>query len=635
MLRFFKSSVVSQLVAITLGLIFLSTATIAGVMHYNLRSYVMGDATMDARDASRAMAVLYGMKVPDAAIEVKDGTLASVTEDKMAALPDHDLVDRTAQTIGGVATIFEKQGSDYVRISTNVKKENGDRAVGTKLAADHPAQAFLAKGEAYYGPAVLFGRDYITGYFPVKNAAGANVGMLFIGIPTEVYFSKINYLQYLILAIGTGVMIVVGMLAYAAIRASIRPLGILTGSVETISSGNLDVSVPYLDRKNEFGGIARALAVFRENALSKLQMEIESENRRLETDEERSRRDVEKREMDREIDFAVNAIAAGLGRLSQGDLTQQIDTPFTGRLEQLRTDFNGSVTRLQETLSHIRDNAQAIQRNGGRMLSSADALSKRTEAQAASLEETAAAVEEITVTVKSSSGRARTETNRAVAETKKSADSSASVVANAIAAMGRIEDASQQIEQIIEVIDDIAFQTNLLALNAGIEAARAGDAGKGFAVVAQEVRELAQRSANAAKEIKTLIDKSTSEVSTGSALVQETGAVLASISKQIVAISQPCRNDRHRQQGPVIRPAGGQRIGQPDGPDDPAECVDGRRHDQCQPRTGRRGGYAHDAGGTVQPGTGECPAPGQSRRLSGSAYSAARLIRRAKVAVAL
>ncbi|OBZ92741.1 chemotaxis protein [Pararhizobium polonicum] len=537
MFRFFKSSVVSQLVAITLGLIFLSTATIVGVMHSNLRGYVMADATMDARDASRAMAVLYGMKVPEATVEIKDGTLSSVTEDKMAALPDHDLVDRTAQTIGGVATVFEKQGSDYVRISTNVKKENGDRAVGTKLAADHPAQALLARGEAYYGPAVLFGRDYITGYFPVKNASGANVGMLFIGIPTEVYFSKINYLQYLILAIGIGVMIVVGVLAYAAIRASIRPLGILTGSVETISTGNLDVSVPYLDSKNEFGGIARALAVFRENALSKRQMEIESESRRLETDEERTRRDLEKREMDREIDFAVNALAAGLGRLSQGDLTQQIDTPFTGRLEQLRTDFNGSVTRLQETLSHIRDNAQAIQHNGGRMLSSADALSKRTEAQAASLEETAAAVEQITATVKSSSGRAQ-ETNRAVAETKKSADSSASVVSNAIAAMGRIEDASRQIEQIIDVIDEIAFQTNLLALNAGIEAARAGDAGKGFAVVAQEVRELAQRSAGAAKEIKTLIDKSTSEVNTGSALVQETGAVLASISQQIVAISQ-------------------------------------------------------------------------------------------------
>jgi methyl-accepting chemotaxis protein len=537
MFRLFKSSIVYQNVAITLGLIFLSIATIAGVMHYNLRSTVMQDATTDARDASRAMAVLYGMKVGDASIQVKDGTLASVTEEKMAALPDHDLVDRTAETIGGVATVFEKQGNDYVRMSTNVKKENGERAVGTKLAPEHPAQAYLARGEAYYGPAVLFGRDFITGYFPVKNAAGANVGMLFIGIPTEVYFQKITDLQYLILAIGVGVMLVFGCLAYVAIRASISPLSKLTGSVQTISAGNLDVDVPYLKKQNEFGGIARALAVFRENALAKRQMESESENRRLETDAERAHRDAEKKDLDRQIDFAVSELAAGLGRLSQGDLSRQIETPFTGRLEQLRVDFNGSVVRLQDTLGNIRDNAMAIQRNGTQMRSSADALSKRTEAQAASLEETAAAVEEITVTVKSSAGRAH-ETNRAVAETKKSADSSATVVSNAIAAMGRIEEASHQIEQIIEVIDEIAFQTNLLALNAGIEAARAGDAGKGFAVVAQEVRELAQRSAGAAREIKDLINKSTNEVSTGSRLVQETGAVLASISTQIVAISQ-------------------------------------------------------------------------------------------------
>ncbi len=537
MLRLFKSSIIYQNVAITLGLIFLSIATIASVMHYNLRSTVMQDATTDARDASRAMAVLYGMKVGDATIQVKDGALATVTEEKMAPLADHDLVDRTAETIGGVATVFEKQGSDYVRMSTNVKKENGERAVGTKLAAEHPAQAYLAHGEAYYGPAVLFGRDFITGYFPVKNAAGANVGMLFIGIPTEIYFNKINDLQYLILAIGVGVMLLFGCLAYVAIRASISPLSTLTGSVQAISAGNLDVSVPYLEKQNEFGGIARALAVFRENALAKRQMESENESRRLETDAERAQRDSEKKDLDRQIDFAVNELAAGLGRLSQGDLSRQIETPFTGRLEQLRVDFNGSIVRLQDTLGNIRDNAMSIQRNGTQMRSSADSLSKRTEAQAASLEETAAAVEEITVTVKSSAGRAH-ETNRAVAETKKSADSSATVVSNAIAAMGRIEEASRQIEQIIEVIDEIAFQTNLLALNAGIEAARAGDAGKGFAVVAQEVRELAQRSAGAAREIKELINKSTNEVSTGSQLVQQTGAVLASISTQIVAISQ-------------------------------------------------------------------------------------------------
>jgi methyl-accepting chemotaxis protein len=139
--------------------------------------------------------------------------------------------------------------------------------------------------------------------------------------------------------------------------------------------------------------------------------------------------------------------------------------------------------------------------------------------------------------VRSSAERAH-EANQSVSQTKKSADSSAVVVTNAIAAMGRIEEASRQIEQIIEVIDDIAFQTNLLALNAGIEAARAGEAGKGFAVVAQEVRELAQRSAEAAREIKGLINKSTDEVNSGSLLVKETGAVLASISAQIVTVSQ-------------------------------------------------------------------------------------------------
>ncbi|MEK1868339.1 MAG: methyl-accepting chemotaxis protein, partial [Ensifer adhaerens] len=153
------------------------------------------------------------------------------------------------------------------------------------------------------------------------------------------------------------------------------------------------------------------------------------------------------------------------------------------------------------------------------------------------LEETAAAVDQITVTVRSSAERAG-EANHAVIQTKRSADSSATVVTNAIAAMGRIEEASRQIEQIIEVIDDIAFQTNLLALNAGIEAARAGEAGKGFAVVAQEVRELAQRSAEAAREIKGLINKSTNEVNAGSHLVKETGEVLASISAQIVTVSQ-------------------------------------------------------------------------------------------------
>ncbi|MBX5133589.1 HAMP domain-containing protein [Rhizobium lentis] len=536
MLRLFSTSIVRQIVAITLFLLAISTAAIVGATYYNLSRHVMDGAVSDARDAARAMAVLYGAADPAAKIAVKDNQLSAVTEDGVPALADHSLVDRTAQSIAGVATIFQKQGSDYVRISTNVKKENGERAVGTKLAAEHPAQPVLARGEAYYGPAELFGRKFMTGYFPIKNASNANVGILFIGIPMEFYYQRMNELQILILAIGAIVMLLVGVLAFYAIRLSVKPLQALTASVHSISSGDLEGTIPCLEKKNEFGDIGRALALFRDSARARRDLETEAVEQRALSDAERARNDADKRSLDSQIDFAVSQLAAGLGRLSQGDVSQTIGTPFIGRLEQLRVDFNASLLRLQDTLSGIRDSASTIQRNSSAVSASAGELSKRTEAQAASLEETAAAVEEITVTVRSSAERAR-EANSVVAATKKTADNSGTVVGDAVAAMERIEGASQRIEQIIEVIDDIAFQTNLLALNAGIEAARAGEAGKGFAVVAQEVRELAQRSADAAREIKSLIETSSREVTAGSELVQKTGGVLASISQEIIAIS--------------------------------------------------------------------------------------------------
>jgi methyl-accepting chemotaxis protein len=314
------------------------------------------------------------------------------------------------------------------------------------------------------------------------------------------------------------------------------PIGQITSAMRKLAEGRLDTAIGGEARPDEIGDMARALGVFKQNALEKLQIEKTGEEQRAATEAERLRNEAEKRAAEEQISFAVSALAAGLERLSNGDLTSSIDTPFSGSLERLRTDFNASLTRLRDTLSRIQGNALTIQANGSAMRGSAEDLSRRTEAQAASLEETAAAVDEITVTVKGSAERAR-EANVIVSETKKSADASATVVANAVNAMGRIEDASKQIEQIIDVIDEIAFQTNLLALNAGIEAARAGDSGKGFAVVAMEVRELAQRSASAAKDIKGLIDTAVREVSSGVTHVEETGNVLSSISQQIAQIS--------------------------------------------------------------------------------------------------
>ncbi len=314
-----------------------------------------------------------------------------------------------------------------------------------------------------------------------------------------------------------------------------RPIAQITDAMQRLAQGLLDTDIRSDRRADEIGDMARALGVFKANALEKLKIEAMSEEQRQAAEVERQRNDAEKQASQEQINFAVSELALSLRKLADGDLRCAIAVPFAGGLDQLCNDFNTSIERLNETLVMIRQDASAIQANGNAMRGSADELASRTETQAASLEETAAAVEEITVTVQQTAGRA-SEANAIVSDTRKSAEASVDIVADAVNAMVRIEDASGRIEQIIGVIDEIAFQTNLLALNAGIEAARAGEAGKGFAVVAMEVCELAQRSADAAKEIKGLIEAAAREVASGVHNVQRTGAALGTISNRVAEL---------------------------------------------------------------------------------------------------
>ncbi len=237
------------------------------------------------------------------------------------------------------------------------------------------------------------------------------------------------------------------------------------------------------------------------------------------------------------MQFAVDRLAGGLQKLSDGDLAVELGERFAEHLDPLRVNFNHSVERLRDAMRSVGENARAIDAGASEMLAAADDLSKRTEQQAASVEETAAALEQVTTAVKDSAIRAE-EAGALVGRTRVGAEQSGEVVRRAVDAMHAIEKSSSEISNIIGVIDEIAFQTNLLALNAGVEAARAGEAGKGFAVVAQEVRELAQRSASAAKEIKGLINTSGEQVRHGVALVGETGKALEVIVREVQEINR-------------------------------------------------------------------------------------------------
>ena len=288
-------------------------------------------------------------------------------------------------------------------------------------------------------------------------------------------------------------------------RRAVQPLAAMSSYMQTLAAGDYGQDVPYADRSDEIGAVAKSVAIFRGAA-------IERRNAHQRADEERRQQDERDAVLGRQKDAeeagrlqVIQQLTCGLERLSNGDLSIRIEQPFAAEYEDLRTEFNGSVERLAETISTVLHTSARLGTNSSEIAGATDDLAKRTELQAASLEQTASAFDEITVTVRNSSERAR-EASTVMAAAKDGAEKSALVVRDAVAAMERIAGSSTQICQIITVIDEIAFQTNLLALNAGVEAARAGEAGKGFAVVAQEVRELAGRSAKAAQEIKALIE---------------------------------------------------------------------------------------------------------------------------------
>ena len=320
-------------------------------------------------------------------------------------------------------------------------------------------------------------------------------------------------------------------------RSVIRPLKKLVGTMGGLASGNLTVDVVGQNRSDEVGDMAKAVQVFKENALALKASEARAAEQREMAERERTQNEAAKAEAARQVQRVVDGLGVGLERLAQGDLTYRVDDNWTVEYVKIRDHFNSAIGHLQSTIKNIAMSSAEVSNAAAEISTSTTDLSQRTEEQAASLEETSASMEEIAATVRKNAENAQ-HANRLVQDTQEIASRGGAVVTNAVNAMARIEESSGRMSDIISTIDEIARQTNLLALNAAVEAARAGEAGRGFAVVASEVRSLAQRSSQAAKDIQGLIGSSSSQVREGVELVNDAGRSLNEIVGAIENVAQ-------------------------------------------------------------------------------------------------
>ncbi|TBY77847.1 HAMP domain-containing protein [Rhizobium leguminosarum bv. viciae] len=332
---------------------------------------------------------------------------------------------------------------------------------------------------------------------------------------------------------GTVLAIIGGLMLIETLRG---PLKRITQTMMRLADGDLNVPIGDGKRGDEIGDMIRSVTVFRDHALEKTRLEELAEANRARDELEQARRAAEQARIEAEQSEALSALSDMLGKLADGNLAAVMSEDLAADYVAMARTYNHAIDALRLTLAEVRNTTYEIAEGSTNLSGAADDLARRTEQQAASLEESSRVLGELTASVRTTAENAR-QTSLSVAEAHRQAEHSAAVVAKAIDAMGAINRSSEKVTSIIGVIDEIAFQTNLLALNAGVEAARAGEAGRGFAVVAQEVRELAQRCATAAREIKGLISTSASQVGAGVRLVEETGQALSSIMEHFTSIN--------------------------------------------------------------------------------------------------
>ena len=494
-----------------------------------------------------------------------DGKPEAVLSYEGAALNgDFNVVDQFLKISGGAtATIFARTGDDFIRVTTSVKKQDGERAFKTLLDRNHPAYALMNEGKTYVGRASLFGREYMSVYEPIREG-NRTIGILYIGSDIGAILGKLETVMAAQKLFTSGAVYAVNLSSGPA-RGSVfglpgagKSLKVdekdddaktwLASLAAIEQAGNLESKWSPRrsaegDRATRFVAIERykpwSWAIVAEAPLTEMMGEaryvltwlwlglavalallavvLVAATRRL-------------------VGLPVQQLSTALGYLAQGDLTHEVSIRSRDEIGSLAQAMEGFRVRLVESLGTVRTSADSVSAASTEIAQGNQDLSGRTESQASALEETAASMEQLGATIRHNADSASQANQLAVGASRVAAQGG-EVVSQVVRTMHDINASSQKIADIIGVIDGIAFQTNILALNAAVEAARAGEQGRGFAVVATEVRSLAQRTAAEAKAIKELIGASSSMVQQGSVLADQAGTTMQEVVGSIQRVA--------------------------------------------------------------------------------------------------